>query len=73
MPGRADQREDRAGALVLGDPALLAQLADGEVLDDPVLDVLEAGVVGVEHLARVVGSSRSSERLPHGTASSQSR
>ena len=34
-------------------PALLAQLAHGEVLDDPVLDVLEPGVVGVEHLARV--------------------
>ena len=40
--GRADQREDRAGALVLLDAALLAQLADGDVLDDPVLDVLEA-------------------------------
>jgi hypothetical protein len=49
--GRADQGEDRAGALVLLDPALGAQLLDGQVLRDPVLDVLEAGVVGVEHLA----------------------
>ena len=51
--GRADQREDGAGALVLGDAALDAQLLDGQVLDDAVLDVLEAGVVGVEHLAGV--------------------
>ena len=51
--GRADQREDRAGALVLADAALLAQLAHGDVLDDAVLDVLEAGVVGVQHLTRV--------------------
>ena len=34
------------------DAALLAQLLDGDVLDDAVLDVVEAGVVGVEHLAR---------------------
>ena len=32
--------------------ALLAELAHGQVLDDPLLHVLEAGVVGVEHLAR---------------------
>ena len=30
-----------------------AQLRDGEVLDDPVLHLLEVEVVGVEHLARV--------------------
>ena len=36
-------------------PRSCAELADGQVLDDPVLDVLEAGVVGVEHLARVDG------------------
>ena len=53
--GRPDQRQDRARALVLGDAALLAELADGQVLDDAVLDVLEPGVVGVEHLARVDG------------------
>ena len=53
--GRADQREDRAGALVLRDAPLGAQLAHGQVLGDAVLDVLEAGVVGVEHLARVHG------------------
>src|SRR4029077_19552422 len=50
--GRADQREDRAGALVVRDPAVLAQLAHGQVLDDPVLDVFEAGVIGVEDLPR---------------------
>ena len=49
--GRADQGEDGAGALVLLDAALLAQLLDRQVLRDAVLDVLEAGVVGVEHLA----------------------
>ena len=39
--------------LSFGDAAVLAQLAHGQVLDDALLDVLEAGVVGVEHLARV--------------------
>src|SRR4051812_42474728 len=52
--GRPDQRQDRAAALVVRDAALLAQLAHRQVLDDAVLDVLEAGVVGVEHLARVL-------------------
>ena len=50
---RADQRQDRARPLVGLDAALLAQLGDRDVLDDPVLDVLEAGVVGVQHLAGV--------------------
>ena len=36
-------------------PRSCAQLAHGQVLDDAVLDVLEAGVVGVEDLARVRG------------------
>ena len=51
--GRADEREDRAGAPVVLDPALLAELRDRDVLDDAVLHVLEARVVGVQHLARV--------------------
>src|SRR5207253_9022998 len=50
--GRSDQREDRAGALVLGDPALLPQLPDGEVLDDPCLHVFQTCMIGVEDLAR---------------------
>src|SRR5262249_43890234 len=50
--GRADQRQDRAGALVLGDAALLPELAHGEVLDDPLLHVVEARVIRVEDLAR---------------------
>src|SRR5207244_5772286 len=54
-PGRSDQRQDRAGALVLGDAALLPQLAYGQVLDDPLLDVIEARVVQVQDLARVHG------------------
>ena len=53
--GRPDQGEDRAGALVLLDAAVLPQLAHGQVLGDPVLDVLEPGVVGVQHLAGVHG------------------
>ena len=52
--GRADEREDRAGALVVLDATFLAELRDGDVLDDAVLHVLEARVVGVEHLARVL-------------------
>jgi hypothetical protein len=51
--GRADQRQDRAAPLVLGDAALLPELAHGDVLDDPVLHVLETRVVGVQHLTRV--------------------
>ena len=47
-----DQREDRPGLGVGLDAAILAQLAHGQVLGDAVLDVLEALVVGVEHLAR---------------------
>ena len=52
-PGRADQRQDRAGTLVGLDSALLAKLANRQVLDDAVLDVAEPGVIGVEHLACV--------------------
>ncbi len=57
--GRPDQGQDRAvGAAVLLDLfALLAQLAHGDELGDPFLHVLEPGVVGVEHLTRVDGSS----------------
>ena len=71
--GRADQREDRARLAVVLDAALLAELADGEVLDDALLHVVEARVVGVEDLAREPGSRRSSEVLPHGTAKIHSR
>ena len=42
-------------ALVGLDAPLLAELRDGDVLDDPVLHVLETCVVLVEHLARVPG------------------
>ena len=52
-PGRADEGQDGAGALVVLDASLLAELRDGDVLDDAVLHVVEAGVVGVQHLARV--------------------
>ena len=52
---RADQRQDRSRALVLGDAALLPQLAHGQVLDDALLHVVETRVVGVEHLAGVDG------------------
>ena len=49
--GRPDQGEDRARLLVGLDAPLLTELAHRDVLDDAVLDVLETGVVGVEHLA----------------------
>src|SRR5204862_3262905 len=54
--GRTDQRQDRAAALVVRDAALLAQLADGEILDDALLHVVEAGVICVEHLTRILRS-----------------
>ena len=48
-------------------PAVGAQLAHGQVLRDAVLDVLEAGVVGVEHLARAP-RDRASRRSARPTA-----
>src|SRR5262249_35952232 len=50
-----DQRQDRAvrAALVL-DAALLAQLPDGDELGDSTLDVVQARVVLVEDLPRVL-------------------
>ncbi len=50
--GRADQGEDRPRLGVGLDPAVLAQLAHGQILGHAVLDVLQAGVVGIQHLAR---------------------
>ena len=44
--GRADEAEDLPGDVAL-------ELADGERLEDPLLDLLQVVVVGVEHLARL--------------------
>ena len=52
MPGGPIRVRIAPGLGVGLDPALLAQLAHGQVLGDAVLDVLEAGVVGVQHGAR---------------------
>ena len=52
MPGGADQGQDRAGLGVGLDAAVGAQLAHRQVLGHAVLDVLQAGVVGVQHRAR---------------------
>ena len=56
--GRADEGEDGAGLAARGadllDAALLAELAHGEQLHDPLLHLVEAGVVGVERGARRV-------------------
>src|SRR5207244_676158 len=53
--GRSDERDDRAGAAAAEhlEPALLAQLAHGEELDDSVLHVGQAGVVLVQDPARL--------------------
>src|SRR5438105_1168276 len=53
---RSCQRDDRARTAAAQDfqPALRAQLANGEELDDPVLHVAEACVVLVEDLARLL-------------------
>src|SRR5436309_1465858 len=50
--GRPDQGQDGARLRVGLDVALGTQLAHGEVLRHAVLDVLQAGVVGVEHFTR---------------------
>src|SRR5690606_4860368 len=55
-PGRADEQEDRA-ALAVGvglDPPLGAELANGEMLDDALFDVVEPGVIGLEDRPRLV-------------------
>src|SRR6185436_13111737 len=52
---RPDQREDRARLGIELDATVLAELAHREVLGHTVLDVLEAGVVLVEHGARADG------------------
>ena len=51
---RADQRQDGARPAIVGQAALGAELADRQILGDALLDVVETGVVGVEHLARVL-------------------
>ena len=51
---RADQRQNGARPAIVGETALGAQLADRQILGDALLDVVEAGVVGVEHLPRVL-------------------
>ena len=50
-PGRTDQRHHGAGAAAADDlqAAGRATGADGQVLHDPVLDVVQAVVVGVQH------------------------
>ncbi len=55
MPGGPIRVRIGAALLVVRHAALGAQLAHGDVLGDAVLDVLEAEVVGVEHLAGVDG------------------
>ena len=45
MPGGPDEAEDRALHVLL-------ELAHGQVFEDPLLDLLEIVVVGVEDLAR---------------------
>src|SRR4029450_10393352 len=49
-PRRPEPGQDRPVALPPANPTSLPQLAHGQVLDDPLLHVLEAGVVGVEDL-----------------------
>ena len=52
--GRADQRHHRTRATAADDleTTLRTTGADREVLHDPILDVVEAVVIGVQHLAR---------------------
>ena len=64
--GRADEAEDRPLHVAL-------ELADGQVLDDALLDLVEVVVILVEHparLDRIDADPRSSSA--HGTSSSQS-
>ncbi len=53
-PGRPDQRQHCSPATAADqpEPLVLAPLADGQVLDDPVLHVRQPRVVGVQHRPR---------------------
>ena len=51
---RADQRQNRARPAIVGQAALGAELAHRQILGDALLDVVETGMVGVEHLTRVL-------------------
>ncbi len=53
-PRRADQGQDGARPAIVREAALRAQLPDGQVFGDAPLHVVEAGVIGVQHLARVL-------------------
>ena len=64
--GRADEAEDRAGDVVL-------QLRDGEVLDDPLLHLLEVVVVLVEDAPRLLEVEVVLGRLRSTAASGSSR
>jgi hypothetical protein len=65
-PGRSDEAEDRARRFGV-------QLADGQVLEDPVLDLLEVVVVLVEDLRAWAMSRLSSVSLDQGRSTSHSR
>jgi hypothetical protein len=51
--GRPYEGQDGARAAVVRQPAVRAQLPYGQILGDPPLHVVEAGVVGIQHRARV--------------------
>ena len=54
VPGGPDQRQNGARPAIIGQAALGAELADRQIFGDPLLDVVETGVVGIEHLPRVL-------------------
>ena len=64
--GRADETQDRA-------LQRRVELAHGEELEDAVLDLLEPGVLVVEHLLVRARSILSSDRFCHGSIAIQSR
>ncbi len=61
--GRADEAQNRARELV-------GPLLHGEILDDALLDLVEAVMVGVERLLRELGSFLTFDFLPQGARSS---
>ena len=53
--GRTDEGQDGPRPAVVREATLGAQLPHGQVLGDPLLHVVEAGMLGVQDLARVLG------------------
>src|SRR5205823_10549186 len=66
--GRPHEAEDGLARLLAVGAPLRAQLLDGEVFEDPVLDLVQVEVILVQHLARALDVDRAAALLVPGQA-----